>query len=40
MKNGSSYITRPAPGLGSNKGRAMEAVTNPNSVRLDFFHMP
>lgn len=37
---GSQYITRPAPGLGNNVGGGLEIVNNPNSVRLDFFHMP
>jgi RHS repeat-associated protein len=37
---GAQYITRPAPALGSNGGGAIEVVTDPNTVRLDFFHMP
>lgn len=40
LKDGQSFITRPAPGLGNNTGGAIEAVTNPNAVKLDFFHMP
>ena len=37
---GSPFITRPAPGLGKNIGGGLEIVNNPNSVGLDFFHMP
>ena len=37
---GSPYITRPAPSLGKNAGGGIEIVNNPNSVMLDFFHMP
>jgi hypothetical protein len=40
LKDGSNMVTRPAPGLGNNQGGAIEVVTNPNSVLLDFFHMP
>ena len=36
----SPYIAREAPGLGSNIGGAIEIVNNPESVKLDFFHMP
>ena len=34
------YITRPAPGLGKNAGGALEVVTDPFGVELDFFYMP
>lgn len=37
---GTPYITRPAPGLGNNVGGGLEIVNNPNTVKLDFFHMP
>ncbi|MGB8451565.1 MAG: hypothetical protein WCD89_04465 [Anaerocolumna sp.] len=37
---GTPYITRPAPGLGNNLGGGLEIVNNPNTVKLDFFHMP
>jgi filamentous hemagglutinin len=40
LKNGEPFITRPAPGLGNNQGGAIETVTNPNAIKLDFFHMP
>jgi hypothetical protein len=40
MRSGAPFITRTAPGLGLNAGGALEIVTNPWSVRLDFFHMP
>jgi hypothetical protein len=36
----SPVITRPAPGIGANAGGAMEAVTPPGGVTLDWFHMP
>ena len=38
--SGAPYITRPAPGLGTNTGGALEIVNNPNSVMLDYFYMP
>ncbi|MEN6411622.1 MAG: hypothetical protein ABFC84_02525 [Veillonellales bacterium] len=34
------YITRSAPGLGENAGGALEVVTDPFGVELDFFYMP
>ena len=37
---GSSVITRPAPGIGSNVGGSMEAVVPPNGVGNLWFHMP
>ncbi|TAH64860.1 MAG: RHS repeat protein, partial [Anaerolineaceae bacterium] len=37
---GAPYITRPAPPVPPNLGGGIEIVTNPNSVRLNFFHMP
>ena len=40
LNPGSQYITRPAPTLGTNAGGNVEIVTNPNSVKLDFFYMP
>jgi RHS repeat-associated protein len=40
VKPNSNFITRPAPGLGTNVGGAIEIVTDPNSVILDFFYMP
>ena len=36
----SPFVTRPAPEFGSNVGGGIEVVTNPNSVWLDYFHMP
>jgi hypothetical protein len=40
LKEGQPFITRPAPGLGNNTGGAIEAVTNPNAVKIEFFYMP
>jgi hypothetical protein len=40
VKPNSNIITRPAPELGSNGGGAIEIVTAPNNVKLDFFYMP
>ncbi len=40
MRHDANFITRPAPGLGSNAGRAPEAVVNLGGVKLDWFHMP
>ncbi|MEA5095216.1 MAG: RHS repeat-associated core domain-containing protein [Sedimentibacter saalensis] len=40
IKTGTDFITRPAPGLGSNAGGALEIVTNPYDVIIDFFIMP
>ena len=39
VKEGSKFITRPAPGLGTNVGGAIEVVTPPNSVDLKYFYM-
>ena len=39
LKSGEQFITRPAPGLGSNKGGGIEVVTPPNSVDFDYFIM-
>ena len=39
IKSGTDFVTRPAPGLGNNIGGAIEVVTSPNSVKLDYFHM-
>ncbi|MFN7916986.1 MAG: RHS repeat-associated core domain-containing protein [Vicinamibacterales bacterium] len=40
LKPGAPVVTRPAPAIGSNQGGAMEAVVPPNSVRIEWFHMP
>lgn len=40
LKPGANFITRLAPGLGNNKGGALEIVTNPNSVQIDSYFMP
>lgn len=37
---GAPYVTRTAPPVPPNLGGGIEVVTNPNSVRLNFFHMP
>jgi len=37
---GAPCVTRPAPPVPPNLGGGIEVVTNPNSVRLNFFHMP
>ena len=37
---GTSYVTRTAPGVNTNLGGGIEVVTYPNSVKLKFFHMP
>ncbi|RKI74744.1 hypothetical protein D7V90_23450 [bacterium 1xD42-87] len=39
VKKGTKFITRPAPRLGSNSGGAIEIVTPPNSVELQYFYM-
>ena len=39
VKKETKFITRPAPGLGSNSGGAIEIVTPPNSVELQYFYM-
>jgi RHS repeat-associated protein len=40
VRPGAAFITRTAPAVGKNTGGALEVVTNPGSVRLDFFVMP
>ena len=39
LKSGSSFVTRPAPGLGNNSGGGIEIVTPPGSVEVDYFYM-
>lgn len=39
LKSGSSFVTRPAPGLGNNSGGGIEIVTPPGSVEFDYFYM-
>jgi hypothetical protein len=39
LREGSVYTTGPAAALGSNPGGALEIVTEPGAVHLDFFHM-
>ncbi len=39
VSNSSDVITRSAPGIGANKGGAIEAVVAPGDVRADWFHM-
>jgi hypothetical protein len=39
MKSGEHFITRNAPGVGSNLGGALEVVTRPNAVHLNYFNM-
>ena len=40
LKKGAAFITRVAPGLGTNSGGGIEVVVNPNSVIMDSFYMP
>ena len=40
VKPGSPFVTRPAPGVGSNLGGSPEVVVNPGSVENLWFHMP
>lgn len=40
VRPGGNFITRPAPPFGGNAGGALEVVTPPGGVRIDFFHMP
>jgi RHS repeat-associated protein len=40
VRPGADFITRPAPPFGGNAGGALEIVTQPGSVQIDFFHMP
>ena len=39
IKPNAEFITRYAPGLNGNTGGAVEVVTNPNSVVLEYFYM-
>jgi len=39
LKPGIPFITRPAPGVGSNVGGALEIVTRANGVHINFFFM-
>ena len=38
LKPGTSFITRPAPGIGANPGGGIEVVVPSGGVRLDSFH--
>jgi hypothetical protein len=40
LREGTQFVTRTAPAVGSNPGGALEVVTEPNGVRVDSFHMP
>jgi len=40
VRPGAGLVTRRAPPFGKNAGGALEVVTEPGAVRLDFFHMP
>ncbi len=40
IKNSARVVTREAPGLGANAGGAIEVVTPPKGVMLNWFHMP
>lgn len=40
IEQGTPFVTRPAPGLGSNLGGAPEAVVDPGGVKNLWFHMP
>lgn len=40
LQDGQPFITRPAPALGNNGGGAIEIVTKPGTVKLDYFYMP
>jgi len=40
VKLGMPLITRPAPGIGTNLGGAMEAVVPPGGVQIEWFHIP
>lgn len=40
LRPGAKFIVRKAPKFGSNVGGALEVVTKPNAVDLDFFYMP
>jgi RHS repeat-associated protein len=40
VKSGANFVTRPAPGYGTNAGGALEVVVEPGGVKIEFFHMP
>ena len=40
LNPGSPVITRPAPAIPPNAGGAIEAVTQPGGVSINWFHMP
>ncbi len=40
LKESSEFITRSAPGVSGNAGGGTEAVVNPGSVKIDWFHTP
>jgi len=37
LNKGQSFVTRPAPGVGSNIGGSIEVVTNPGEVDIQSF---
>ncbi|MEM8939928.1 MAG: hypothetical protein AAGC64_11325, partial [Bacteroidota bacterium] len=39
IKPGANFVTREAPGIGSNTGGAIEVVTDPNAVKIETFNM-
>lgn len=39
VRSNTSFITRPAPGVGQNFGGALEIVTQPGGVQAHYFHM-
>ena len=39
LRPGATFVTRPAPGLGVQPGGALEIVSDPGAVIIDFFHM-
>lgn len=39
LQKGASFVTRPAPAVGVNKGGSIEVVTNPGSVKLETFNV-
>ena len=40
LKSDSRFITREAPGIGSNEGGGIEVVVNAGEPKLQYFHMP
>jgi RHS repeat-associated protein len=40
LRAGTPFVTRPAPGIGTNAGGALEAVTPPGGVQIQTFTMP